>query len=168
MRKTTIRILFVLAAIATVLLTIYNLSEVASQMSDENWYQNRKDIGVVIFDVISGGVSEAAGLQVGDRLVMINGDSIQSSNHAQTFLDQAKPGESLIYTVERGGEILNFQVNLAILGLRLWHVAFVSSGFLFLLFSLFIATSKLENPGKTVCGRYVIVGLVPNECPTGR
>ena len=100
MSNTTTRVLFGLAAIVILILTIYNMSFVAGQMSDENWYEDQPE-GVVIFEVSTGGVSEAAGLKEGDRLVMINADSIQSSLHAQSYLDSAEPGASLTYTIER-------------------------------------------------------------------
>ena len=95
MNQTTTRIIFLIGALLILILSIYNLSIVGSQMSDENLYGDKPE-GVIISDVTSGGVSEAAGLQVGDRLVMINGDSIRTSMQAQTYLDNAKSGESLI------------------------------------------------------------------------
>jgi serine phosphatase RsbU (regulator of sigma subunit) len=144
MNKTTIKILFIFAAIIVLAISIYHLSILASQMSDENWYQNQEK-GVVIIEVISGGVSEAAGLQVGDRLIMINGDSVRSAIHAQSFLDQAKSGESLIYTIERNGRVFDVKVNLALAGLRLWVSGIVVSGILFFIFALFIVLSKPEQ-----------------------
>jgi serine phosphatase RsbU (regulator of sigma subunit) len=144
MSKTTIRVLFTFSAILLLIITSYNVVFVASQMSDENWYVNRAE-GVIIFDVISGGVSEEAGLVAGDRLVMINGDSIQSANHAQSYLDNAEPGSSLIYTIERDGRIFDVKVNLALAGIQIWIVGFLFGGFLFLIYSLFIIFNKPED-----------------------
>jgi hypothetical protein len=113
-------------------------------MSDENWYTNQPE-GVIINDVIPGGASDNAGLRVGDRLVMVNGDSITSHIHAQSYLDSAEPGASLIYTIEREGKIFDVKVNLALAGLRIWIFALVLTGLLFLIYSLFIAFVKSEN-----------------------
>jgi len=145
MNKNLIRTLFILGTLLLAGMSIINLSLVAGQMSDENWYQNR-DEGVVIFEISPGGVSETAGLKVGDRLVMINGDSIRSANHAQTYLDSAEPGESLIYTVERNGRLMDIRVNLALAGLRIYYIGLITCGFLFMLFALFIVLLKPEQP----------------------
>jgi sigma-B regulation protein RsbU (phosphoserine phosphatase) len=144
MSKTTIRISFLTGILIILVLSIYNLSIVGSQVSDENLYVNR-DEGVIIIEISTGGVSEAAGLQVGDRLVMINGDSVRSSYHAQTYLDNAKAGESLVYTIERDGKIFDITVNLALLGLRIWYVAIITCGIMFLLFSAFVLFLKPDK-----------------------
>jgi sigma-B regulation protein RsbU (phosphoserine phosphatase) len=144
MSNTTTKLLFIIAAIIILIMTLYNLTFVAGQMSDENWYRNQPE-GVVIFEVTSGGVSQAAGLMEGDRLVMINGDSIRSSLHAQSFLDSAEPGASLIYTIEREGHLFDVKVNLALAGLRIWVVASIFAGILFLLYGIFIVFVKPEN-----------------------
>ena len=151
MSKLTIRFLFIAVAFILLTMTFINLSIVASQMSDENWYRNEPE-GVIIFDVISGGVSEAAGLEEGDRLVMINGDTIRTALHAQSFLNSAKPGESLIYTIERDGRILEIKVNLALGGLRIWHVAVITAGLLLILFALFLVLSKPEQKYVRILG----------------
>lgn len=144
MSKLTIRFLFIATAFILLTMTFINLSIVASQMSDENWYRDEPE-GVIIYDVITGGVSEAAGLREGDRLVTINGDTIRSAIHAQSFLNSAKPGESLIYTIERNDRIFDVKVNLALGGLRIWHVGLITSGLLFMLFALFLVLSKPEQ-----------------------
>jgi serine phosphatase RsbU (regulator of sigma subunit) len=144
MNKTTIRLLFIIGTFVILFMSIFHLSYLASQMSDENWYRNQEE-GVIIIEVISGGVSEAAGLQVGDRLVMINGDSVRSANHAQSFLDFAEAGESLIYTIERNDRVFDVKVNLALFGVPLRIVGLGIAGFLFLLFALFLIFLKPEQ-----------------------
>jgi serine phosphatase RsbU (regulator of sigma subunit) len=151
MNKILIRTLFILVALLLTGMSIINLFLVAGQMSDENLYNDAKN-GVVLIDVTSGGVSEAAGLKVGDRLVMINGDSIRSARHAQTYLDSAKPGESLIYTIERNGRLMDIRVNLALAGLRIYYIGLITCGLLFLLFSLFIVLLKPEQPHARLLG----------------
>jgi len=144
MSNTTIKALFLIATIFILIVTVFNVEFVASQMSDENWYRNESN-GVVIFDVTSGGVSEEAGLLEGDRLVMINGDSIRSALQAQSYLDNAEPGASLIYTIEREGRIFDVKVNLALAGVRIEIFGALLAGILFLLYSLFIIFTKPEN-----------------------
>jgi serine phosphatase RsbU (regulator of sigma subunit) len=144
MSKRSIQILFMLGALIILLLSIYNLSVIAGQTSDENWYRDQEE-GVVIFIVTPGGVSEAAGLEVSDRLVMINGDSISTARHAQSYLNNAQPGESLIYTIERDGRVFDVKVNLALAGLRIFVVGSLSAGIVFLLYAIFLIFIKPQD-----------------------
>ena len=54
-------ILICLAALLILVLSFYNLSKVATQMSDENLYSNREN-GVIFTQITPGGVSEMAGI----------------------------------------------------------------------------------------------------------
>ncbi len=138
------KIVIIALSLFVVFISLYNLNTVARQMSDENIYANRDSI-VVFIDIVDGGVSDHAGLQVGDILININGDSITSALHAQQYLDNAKPGESLIYTIERNDRTFDVKVDLAIAGLRILHLGSMLAGIIFLGFSLFIGLSKPEN-----------------------
>ena len=90
MQKIPYRFLFGLLALFIISTSAYNTFIIARQTSDENLYANQEQ-GVVLIQITPGGVSDDAGLRVGDRLVRINGVDIRSANHAQSFLDRAKP-----------------------------------------------------------------------------
>jgi sigma-B regulation protein RsbU (phosphoserine phosphatase) len=141
--KNLIRAGFIVLAAFILSLSVYNLFRVATQMTDENLYANRKD-GVVFIQINPRGVSEQAGLQVGDRLIKINGDSIHSAVQAQAYLDRAKPGESLIYTIERAGLIFNLKVSLALGGLRIFQVGFLTAGLMLFILALTFVLLKPE------------------------
>jgi sigma-B regulation protein RsbU (phosphoserine phosphatase) len=142
-QKNQIRISFILLAALILLLSWYNLNKVASRMDDENLYANRKH-GVVFIRINPGGVSEQAGLQVGDQLIKINGDSIFTALQAQSYLNRARPGESLIYTIERAGQIYDLRVNLALAGLRINQVGFLTAGFMLFIMALTFIMIKPE------------------------
>ncbi len=144
MQKIPFRLLFSFLAIFILTASLYNTFLIARQSSDENLYQTQKH-GVIFIQITPGGVSDDAGLRVGDRLVKINGEEISSAQHAQTFLDRAKPGDRLIYTIERDGRIFDVRVSLALAGVRLWQTALFITGFLFLIYGLFLALSQPEN-----------------------
>ncbi len=144
MQKIPFRFLFGFIALAIITASTINTSIVARQSSDENLYANQKQ-GVIFIQIIPGGVSDDAGLRVGDRLVKINGVEINSAMHAQSFLDRAKPGDSLTYTIERDGRIFDVNVNLALAGVRIWQVAVFVTGLFFLLYGLFVALSQPDN-----------------------
>jgi serine phosphatase RsbU (regulator of sigma subunit) len=136
--------ILILVSLLYVIISIINLNTVALQMSDENIYANRND-NVVFIDIVPGGVSDLAGLQVDDILLKINGKEITSALNAQTYLDNAKPGESLIYTIERSGRVFDVKVDLALAGLRIWHFGSLLAGIIFFGFALWIGLSKPEN-----------------------
>ncbi len=144
MQKIPYRLLFVILALLITIFSTLNTFIIARQTSDENLYANQKR-GVVLIQITPGGVSDDAGLRVGDRLVKINGVEIRSSMHAQSFLDRAKPGDSLVYTIERDGRIFDVKVNLALAGVFIWQMALFVTGFLFLLFGLFLILSQPED-----------------------
>ena len=137
--------LFIIAfSLLIIIVSLYNLNTVARQMSDENLYTNRDD-KVVFIAIATGGVSDLAGLKVGDIFLKINGENVKSALHAQQYLDNAKPGESLIYTIERNGQVFDVKVDLAIAGLRIRHLGLLLAGIVFLGFGIFIGLSKPEN-----------------------
>jgi len=142
--KNIIRSSFTVLAAILLMLSLYNLFKVATQMTDENLYANRKQ-GVVFIEINPGGVSEQAGLRVGDHLLKINGDSIISVNQAQSYLDRAKPGESLVYTIEREDQIYDIRLNLALGGVRIFQVGFFSAGLLLFSIALIFVWIKPEN-----------------------
>ncbi len=142
-QKNLIRAGFIVLAAFILFLSLFNLNKVTSQMTDENTYDNRKQ-GVVFIQINPGGVSEQAGLQVGDRLIKINGDSIFTAMHAQSYLDRAKPGESLLYTIERDRQIYDLRVNLALGGLRINQVGFLTAGFMLFIMALIFIMIKPE------------------------
>jgi serine phosphatase RsbU (regulator of sigma subunit) len=142
-QKNLIRAGFILLAAFILFLSLYNLNKSASRMDDENLYANRKQ-GVFFIQINPGGVSEQAGLQVGDQLIKINGDSIFTALQAQSYLNRARPGESLIYTIERDGHIYDLRVNLALAGLRINQVGFLTAGFMLFIMSLTFIMIKPE------------------------
>jgi len=144
MQKIPFRLLFSFLAVFVLTVSLYNTFLIARQSSDENLYQTQKR-GVIFIQITPGGVSDDAGLRVGDRLVKINGVEIESAAHAQTFLDRAKPGDNLLYTIERDGRIFDVRVSLALAGVRLWQTALFITGLLFLIYGLFLALSQPEN-----------------------
>lgn len=144
MKSNYIKFIFILSTLLLVVISLYNINIVTSEMSDENLYTNRFD-NVVFTYIEPGGVSDLAGLRTNDILVAINGDSITSSLHAQEYLNRAKPGESLVYTIQRDGVLMDVKLDLAIAGLRIWHFGSIITGILFVVFSLFLIFSKPDN-----------------------
>ncbi len=72
------------------------------------WSQNDPEgnPGIYISQIKPGGVSDAAGLQDGDRLVAVNGIKVENVFHAQDILNKMELGSYAEYTILRNGETL--------------------------------------------------------------
>ncbi len=71
-------------------------------------YINNPPSALQITQVLSGSPGDAAGLKLGDKLLTIDGQAITTLN--RPFYIPKSAGETLRYTVERGGEQLTFDV----------------------------------------------------------
>jgi serine protease Do len=68
--------------------------------------------GAYVEEVVEGGPSEAAGLQVGDVIVSLAGDAVADSGDVLDRLLEHEPGEEVPVTVVRDGENLQIDVTL--------------------------------------------------------
>ena len=75
MNRNNFKIIVIVFSLFILTISLYNLDTVARQMSDENLYANRDD-KVVFIDIVTDGVSDLAGLKVGDVFLKINGEKI--------------------------------------------------------------------------------------------
>lgn len=65
----------------------------------------RVQIEPIVDQLQAGGAAERAGIKVGDRIVAIDGDAIESFSDMQRIVS-ASPGEDLVVDLDRGGERL--------------------------------------------------------------
>jgi serine protease Do len=63
--------------------------------------------------IISGGPADKAGLQEGDVITKVNGDSISQATSLTSLLSKHKVGDSVNLTIIRGGKTLSKDVTLA-------------------------------------------------------
>ena len=69
--------------------------------------------GVYIVDVVKGGPAEKAGLQTGDRIVSIDGSEIAAKDDLGTLMQKHAAGDTLSFTVARGGQMQTVSVTLS-------------------------------------------------------
>jgi sigma-B regulation protein RsbU (phosphoserine phosphatase) len=101
-----------------------------------------KYAGMIAFvQVNSGGVTEQAGIKVGDVLVAINGQQITSSLQDQFILNKLKPNEIAEYTIIRNDEPVNVNVKPRKYFHLLFYI-FALQGFIFLLLGFLVGYSS--------------------------
>ena len=91
--------------------TYYMPPEIFSQQMAELQNRNRyAGVGIqmspdlIITDVFEGSPAEGAGLQIGDQLIAVNGESIEGMTSAETSTRvRGEPGTPVTLTVRRGG-----------------------------------------------------------------
>ncbi len=72
-----------------------------------------EDWGVVLGDVRPGGPAARAGLVPGDRVVQMNGKTMENGRQLDVNLYRAQPGQSVLLAIERGGKRIPISVTVA-------------------------------------------------------
>jgi putative serine protease PepD len=68
--------------------------------------------GVPVAEVVSGGPAADAGLQTGDRILTIDGQSVDAVSDVRSFVGEREPGDEVELTVERDGSTKTLTVEL--------------------------------------------------------
>jgi serine protease Do len=71
-----------------------------------------EDAGAVVDDVAENSPAGRAGVQSGDVIVKLNGESIPDAESLVSLVGKRKPGEEVTLTVERGKETLDLKATL--------------------------------------------------------
>ncbi|MFA6232990.1 MAG: SpoIIE family protein phosphatase, partial [Bacteroidota bacterium] len=123
----------------------------ASIVSDENWYTDI-DGKVTIIEVLPGGVSDRAGLKVGDVITAINGTPVRDKFDANNYLIRSRGGQSLVYGIIRGKTVLSITVYPAVFGMPLLYLAHVLIGIAFILIGTWVFLRRTEQPAARLYG----------------
>jgi S1-C subfamily serine protease len=94
------------------------------ELASDRWARRYGIEGVPIVRVFPGMPAERAGLrgvwrnfrgdmQLGDVIVAINGEPIESADAYLSFMEQRKPGEKVVITARRDGKVKDFELRLA-------------------------------------------------------
>lgn len=117
----------------------------ASIVTDENWYTDIKD-KVTIIEVQPGGVSDRAGLRVGDVITAINGNPVRDKFDANDYLLRSRGGEPLIYGIERDGKRMEITIYTAEYGLPLFYIALILTGLAFISIGTWVFLRRYKQP----------------------
>lgn len=69
--------------------------------------------GVYVVDITAGGGAEAAGVQVGDRIIAVDDTAVSSSSDIKNYLANKNVGDTVNVQVERDGKVLTLAVTLS-------------------------------------------------------
>ena len=69
-------------------------------------------VGVYVREVDEGGAADLAGIQPGDVIIAINGETISSYDELNAKKDKHKAGETITVTVRRARQDLDFTLTL--------------------------------------------------------
>jgi len=78
------------------------IQQVTDELAESFGLENSN--GVIIAGVLSGGPADKAGIEPGDILIRINGQTITSSGSALNLISQAKPHENVAIETIRAGQ----------------------------------------------------------------
>ena len=69
--------------------------------------------GVVVADAVEGGPAADAGLQDGDVILEIDGETVESVQDVRAAVDSKQPGDQMVLEVQRGGETEQLEAELS-------------------------------------------------------
>lgn len=131
---------------------VYNV-----QSSDECGWRTRAEWqpGLLISDVIPGGVADRAGIKNGDILLKINGREFKNPNDAQRILDSLDRGQHVTYSLERDGKQFTTEIEIV----KVFNVFFLSSfllGFGFLIVGYIVVMTKPGGETQQIFGGFSV------------
>lgn len=115
--------------------------------------------GVRIGDITPNGVSERAGLKIGDIIYRINGEDVINSKQAQDILLSNQAGANIIYDVTRLGEPLTFTLTTSSVGISFDVLVSYLLGLMMLGISgVFVFTRSYMRPARLLALNFFSVG----------
>ncbi|HEY4613050.1 MAG TPA: GAF domain-containing protein, partial [Bacteroidota bacterium] len=119
--------------------------------------------GLLITQVVPGGVSDKAGVRDGDILLKINGIVLErgpnGATNGMSIINPMAPGEFATYTIERDG--VQFETNVEILKMvNVQFLALFTLGVSFLLVGYIVVMTKPQGAVQRLFGWYGIVAML--------
>ena len=116
--------------------------------------------GIYTSDVLSGGISEKAGIKKGDILILIDDKSVASAYDADEIINSRKTSEELKFLVLRSNLLHEISINRKLTKFHVHDLISLCSGFLMILIGLFIGI----NRPKIRVARLVSLSLILLGC----
>ncbi len=108
--------------------------------------------GLIITNIVPGGITDRAGVRDGDTLLRINGQEIQVAS-AGRILNALQPGDTATYLINRHGTLLEARIRILKL-FDTFSLTLFLLGFSFLLVGTIVVMTKPEGFIQRAFGRY--------------
>ena len=160
----TIRAVYSTAALAVLLLTLFHALNIMVFKATSNdqcgWLQREKGLpGVVITQVVPGGVADQAGVRNGDILLSINGKRFENGQHAMQIINSIKRNDFAEYVIERDGATFTTHVRV----LKVFDINYLANfllGFGFLVVGTIVVLTRPQGVIQRVFGRFGILAVL--------
>ena len=115
---------------------------------------------VTVVSIVKDGASDRSGMQVGDVITRINETSFNSAHEADRILRSNPSGATISYEIIRQGKPLTLNVQLARFGTQFAILVFVISGWLWMIFGVFLALKRpCEAAARLLGTAFLLMGL---------
>ena len=160
----TIRIVYTAASIFVLVLTLFHALDVLFFKATSNdqcgWLVRDKGLpGLVITQIVPGGVADRAGLKEGDILLAINGKEFTRSESAMKIINGVKRNDYAEYTIDRAGAVFKTPVQV----LKVFNVPYLVNfllGLGFLVVGHIVVWSRPQGLVQRMFGRYGIFAML--------
>ena len=131
-----IRTTFTIGAAVVLLISAINFVDLMffkAQSNDQCVWQpiENRQSGLVITDVVPGGVADQAGIKDGDILLSIDGVEVSPGTNAMALINRLRAGDQATYAIERGGQRFETDVLiLKVVNIQLLSLFLLGWGFL--------------------------------------
>ena len=160
MHPNTIRILYSSISVIVLALCVMNFMSVMVynvQRSDECGWRSRAEgqPGMLISDVIPGGVADRAEIKNGDILLKINGREFKNPNAAQRMLDSLSTDQYVTYSIERDGKQFETQIEI-VKQFNVFYLSFFLLGLGFLIVGYIVVMTKPGGETQQLFGGFSV------------
>jgi sigma-B regulation protein RsbU (phosphoserine phosphatase) len=160
MHPNTIRIVHTFISVIVLALCVMNFMSIMVynvQGSDECGWRTRAEgqPGMLISDVIPGGVADRAGIKNGDILLKINGREFKNPNAAQGMIDSLSTDQYVTYSIERDSK--QFETHIEIVKqFNVLHLSFFMLGLGFLIVGYIVVMTKPGGKTQQLFGGFSV------------
>ena len=160
----TIRALYSVAAGAALLLTLFHALNIMVFKATSNdqcgWLVREKGLpGLLITQVVPGGVADLAGVRNGDILLSINGVRFKNGQDAMLIINGIKRNDYAEYVIERDGATFMTRVRV----LKVFDINYLSNfllGLGFLIVGTIVVLTRPQGIIQRVFGRFGILSML--------
>ena len=159
-----IRTVYSIATLVVLLLTLFHALNIMVFKATSNdqcgWLPNEKGKpGVIITQVVPGGVTDRAGVRNGDILLAISGKRFKSGQDAMLIINSIKRNDYAEYLIERDGATFTTQVQV----LKVFDINYLANfllGFGFLVVGYIVVITRPQGVLQRVFGRFGIFAML--------